>query len=91
MHLLLDSLSVLKDLAHRIRSSRPVLLEDGRDLVDRGRQILDICPLSEGLSSSDEVLHVVVLCEVCVLQVFVVPEKERRKVKRQVRLTLNLG
>lgn len=90
-HVLLDPLRVLEYLLHRVRRGRPMLLEDLRDLVDRGGQVLDVGPLTEGLRSTDQVLHVVVLSEVRILQVFVVPEEKRGEVQGKVTLSLNLG
>lgn len=78
--LLLDALRVLEYLLHGVGRGRPVLLEDLRDVVDARGEVFDVCPLPEGLRSPNQILHVVVLGEVRILQVLVVPQKERGEV-----------
>jgi len=59
-------------------------LKDLCDLIYVSSEVLDISPLSKGLSTPDNVLYIVVLCEICIFQVFVVAEEERGKIKSQI-------
>jgi hypothetical protein len=61
-----------------------MLFEDLSDLIDTLGKVFDVCPLSERFSSSDQVLHICILCEICILQDLVIAQKERREVESQV-------
>jgi hypothetical protein len=58
---------MLEYLLHRVGRGAAVLLEDLSDLVDTRGKVLDVGPLSEGLGSTDQILHVIVLGEVRIL------------------------
>lgn len=67
-----------------------MLLENLCDLINARCQVFDVSPLPEGLSSPDEILHVIILGEIRILQVLVVPEQERSEIKCQISLGLHL-
>lgn len=66
-YVFLNSLSVLKYLLHGIGSCGPMLLKHLGDLVDTSGQILNVSPLTESFSSPDQILDVVVFCEISIL------------------------
>jgi hypothetical protein len=61
-----------------------MLFEDLGDLIDTLGKVLDVGPLSERFSSPDQVLHVRILREICILQVLVIAQKEGREVESEV-------
>jgi hypothetical protein len=68
----LNTLCMLEDLLHGVGSRCPVLLEHLSDLIYTGCQIFYVGPLTEGLGSPDQILHIIILCEIRIFQVLMI-------------------